>query len=82
MILAITESAVPLSVRTLGNLLIARSKREREALYQAELLHLLVKTHYKEVKSPIDVAREIWKQPTRDKPVKQIVGDIIRKLGR
>lgn len=81
MILALTESTVPLSVRALGLLLVARLKRERLDTYQAEMTYLLVKRYYKGVDAPSEVAERVYKPPTKPKPAKQIVADIKRKLG-
>ena len=79
--LALTESHAPLSVRALGNLLVARLKRERLETYQSELMYLLVKRQYRGVESPAELAERVYKPPTKPKPAKQIIADIKRKLG-
>ena len=79
--LALTESAVPLSARALGSLLVARLKRERIESYKSELTYLLVKRQYRGVESPAEVAERIYKPPTKPKAAKQIIADILQKLG-
>ena len=81
MILAITESAVPLSTRALGTLLKARYKRERLETHKAELVYLLVKRHYKGVTSPSEAVEMLFDPKTKPKSASQIRRDLIAKLG-
>lgn len=81
MILALTESAVPLSVRSLAGMLKARARRDRLDLYRTELIYLDIKRHYKGLDKPTEIAARLMDQEHMAKPVKQIIADILRKLG-
>ena len=78
--LALTESTIPLSVRALNSMLVARARRDRLALYRDELIYYDVKRHYRGVTSPTDVYKKLMEQERIDKPASQIISDILRKL--
>lgn len=80
MILAITESTVPLNIRGLLLLLRAQSKRERKRMYGDEMLYLLVKRHYKGVDSPQDLHKALT-TPRKALPKEKVIASILRKLG-
>ena len=81
MILALTESTVPLSVRSLGTLLIARMKQEKLMIYGQHLLYLDVKRHYKGVTEPKDFCEELFSPKREQKPDNDIIPDLIKRLG-
>lgn len=80
MILLLTESTIPLSIRGISGALQARARRERLDLYKTELLYLDAKRHYKGLEKPTEVAERIMNQQHKDKPVKQVIADILKKL--
>ena len=81
MILALAESHIPLSMRTLGSLLVARLKRERMESYQSQLTYLLVKRSFPDVAPPHEYAEKIMKTQPKPKSAKQIIGGVLKKLG-
>ena len=59
----------------------ARARRDRLALYRDELIYLDVKRHYSGVTNPPDVSKRLIEQERIDKPAKQVIADILKKLG-
>ena len=80
MILALTESAVPLSVQSLGTLLRARHKREKIANYNTELLYLLAKTRYEGITPPNEFVNELYYGQRQKESDGKIVDGLIKKL--
>lgn len=71
-----------MSVRTLGNVLLARLKRERIETYGADMMYIAVKRQLRnDAESPSKMAERLYKPPTKPKSVQQIKADILRKLG-
>lgn len=60
-VLALTETTVCVSIKALGTVLKARFAKERAEQYRNELLYLLVKRYYEDVKQPHEVMTEIMR---------------------
>ena len=78
--MALTESAVPLSVQSLGTLLKARHKREKIENYKTELLYLLTKTRYEGITPPNEFVNELYYGQRQKKDDVKIVDNLIKKL--
>lgn len=61
-------------------LLKARYKREKVEAYNSELLYLLVKMHYDGVKAPNQFIDDIWNGKRTQKPDKEIIPNLLKKL--
>lgn len=83
MILALTESTIPLNFRTIGPVLRARFKRERVEIYNADLVYLLVKRYYENVDAPGEHADKVMMPKADANPQKDgsIIDNLIKKLG-
>lgn len=69
-------------MRVLGNVLLARLKRERVEMYGADMMYILAKSKLKpDADSPSRMAERLYKPPTKPKSAQQIKADILRKLG-
>lgn len=80
MILAITESTTPLTVRSLGTLLRARAKTERVENYSRDLVYMLAKHYYDGLPVPSEVVAETMKPPAKPPTARDVIDGVRRKL--
>lgn len=75
-----TESHIPLNVRALGKLLIARFHRELMQTYQSDMLYLLAKRSYDGIESPEEFRDRLTKKPKKEPTAREIVAHILNRL--
>lgn len=78
--MALAESHIPLNTRTLGQLLVARRKREQIETYRSHMVYLLAKKHYKGITPPQDFERSVMEIRRKAVPDGNIIDSIRKKL--